>query len=91
MGQFQQQSITLSSASGATYVKRSGDTMSGTLNMNGNRITNLSWPATATDPARVDWVRAQAYMPAGLGATYQVHISGAGPSGGNNGDIWFQL
>lgn len=34
-------------------VAKSGDTMTGTLNMNGNRITGLPEPTADTDPARL--------------------------------------
>lgn len=80
----------LSGSVNTTYVKKSGDTMSGQLNMGGNRVTNIGYPAVATDAARVDWVRAQAYMPTGLGGAHQIWISGAGPSGGASGDIWIR-
>ena len=38
------------------YVRKSGDTMSGTLNMNNNRITNLPSPHLSTEPATKDYV-----------------------------------
>ena len=40
----------------SNYVKKSGDTMSGTLNMNNNRITNLPSPHLSTEPATKDYV-----------------------------------
>ncbi|PPD55717.1 MAG: hypothetical protein CTY12_00225 [Methylotenera sp.] len=80
----------LTTQSNNLYVKKAGDTMTGSLNMNGNRITNLAYPAAATDPARVDWVQALAYMPAGSGAANEITTSTVGPSGGTDGDIWLQ-
>lgn len=80
----------LTTSSNNLYVKKAGDTMTGILNMNGNRITNVAYPVAATDPARVDWVRAGAYMPAGYGASNEITSSTAGPYGGSDGDIWLQ-
>ena len=40
----------------SNYVKKNGDTMSGTLNMNNNRITNLPSPHLSTEPATKDYV-----------------------------------
>ncbi len=82
-------SITGSSLS--LYVKKAGDTMTGQLNMGGNKITNVGTPTTGTDAARMDWVQANAYMPSGVGATHSITISASAPSGGVNGDIWFQI
>lgn len=81
----------LNGSIGSLYVKRAGDTMTGQLNMTGNRIVNIAYPVSTTEPARVDWVSNTFYAPAGLGAARSIYISGAGPSGGVDGDIWFQL
>ena len=81
----------LSSTTSGSYVKKVGDTMTGQLNMSNQRILNVGAPSTGTDATNADWVKSQAYMPAGSGVAHQVFVSVSGPSGGNSGDIWFQL
>ena len=44
------------STADARYVQQSGDTMSGTLSMGGNKITNLGTPSNTTDAATKQYV-----------------------------------
>lgn len=74
------------------YVKKAGDTMTGSLNMNNNTITNLPSPTAGSHPTTKTYVDSNFYAPASVpGVTYGITISAAAPSGGNIGDIWFQL
>jgi len=43
----------------ATKVKINGDTMSGSLNMSNNKITNVSDPTSAQDEATKNYVQIQ--------------------------------
>lgn len=82
----------LTASADGLYVKKAGDTMTGTLNMNNKNITNLPLPTATAHPATKGYVDANCYAPAGTpGFTYGVTISASAPSGGNVGDIWFQL
>lgn len=72
------------------YVHKAGDTMSGVLNMGGNKISNVAQPAVSTDVATAGWTQSFAYGPSGTGFTHQIWYSTLSPSGGNDGDIWFQ-
>lgn len=71
---------------------------------NPSHLVNKSWVDNAisysitilannvsTYYATYAWVNARAYMPAGWGGSHQVWVSWYGPSGGADGDIWFQL
>lgn len=83
---------TLTSQSNGLYVKKAGDTMTGSLNMSSHTITNLPTPTASSHPATKNYVDTNCYAPAGTpGFTYNITISAAAPSGGNIGDIWFQL
>jgi hypothetical protein len=53
-------------------------------------ITNLN-SGIGAYYATYDFVNSHAYMPAGWGGQHQVWVSWDGPSGGADGDIWFQL
>jgi len=50
------------------FVAKSGDAMTGILNMNGNRITNIASPAATTDAANKAYVDAQFAAMAGSSA-----------------------
>ena len=81
--------ITTTLASG--YLALSGGTMSGSINMNGQRIQNVA-VAAASDAASAAWVQSTGYGYQAAGGSYtrQIWISTGGPSGGNSGDIWIQ-
>ena len=79
-----------SASSNAAFVKKVGDIMTGILNMSGQRIANVGNPATGTDAANVNWTRSVFYGNSASGATNNIFISSAGPSGGNAGDVWLQ-
>jgi len=81
----------VTSSSSSLYVRKSGDTMSGQLNMAGSKIINVPEPTGVSDPATKNYVDTRAYAPAGLGASHQIIISYGGPGGYSDGDIWFQL
>jgi len=51
----------------ANYVNKTGDTMSGDLNMGVNRVTNMDAPVTGTDATNKDYVDGE--ITASLGAT----------------------
>lgn len=75
--------------SSSLYLRKAGDAMAGQLNMNGNRIVNIPNPVNNQDPVPLKWLTDRTYAPKSVGGLYGITISGANPSGGNNGDIWF--
>jgi hypothetical protein len=78
------------------FVNKSGDTMSGQLNMNGNRIQNLPAPVGGAEPARLADVQAvygartQRVYNGAAEQGYNVTVSSGAPSGGNDGDVWYR-
>jgi hypothetical protein len=83
-------------ANDALVVHKSGDTMSGALNMNGSAITNLPNAINQQDPATLAQLQ---YVSAGrtqrvFGGTsetsYNVTVSQNAPSGGSDGDMWYR-
>jgi hypothetical protein len=83
-------------ANDATVLHLSGGTMSGQINMNGNRIINVGAPFAASDAVRltdlqgVQGTRTQRVFN-GTGETqYNVTVSSNPPSGGNDGDVWYR-
>jgi hypothetical protein len=71
-------------ANDAAVVHKAGDTMSGTLNMNGNRITGLQSPISGGDPVNLS------YLQGVLPASRNVTVSSFAPSGGQDGDVWYR-
>lgn len=81
---------TFSTTANGAYVKKIGDTMTGILNMNNHRVTNVGTPVSGTDAANATWTRSVFYGNSSSGAVNNIFISTANPSGGNAGDIWLQ-
>ncbi len=86
-------------ANDTLVVHKAGDTMSGTLNMNGNRITGLPAPSDGAEPARLTDLNAvsaavgnktlQVFQSVNL-TQYSVTVSPNAPSGGSDGDVWYR-
>jgi hypothetical protein len=80
----------------SAYLQKSGGTMSGALNMNNQRITNLPSPGAPTDPARLSELSTLAANKTlrtfnGTAQTgYSVTVSPNAPSGGSEGDVWYR-
>jgi hypothetical protein len=78
------------------YVPKSGATMTGPFNMNGQRVNSLPAPISDAEPARrIDMNTAVATKTArvfngALMQSYNVTVSPNPPSGGAEGDEWYQ-
>jgi hypothetical protein len=87
--------VNSTSTAASLYVKKAGDTMTGPLNMNAQRVTGLPLTSTPSDAISLSQVINNFYTPSAFaGSTTTAHtitISAAPPSGGVDGDIWFQL
>jgi hypothetical protein len=86
-------------ANDSLVVHKAGDTMSGTLNMNGNRITGLPEANGGDQPVRkneYDYLSSVVNQKTirsfngGASTSYAVTVSPNAPSGGNEGDVWFR-
>lgn len=81
-----------SAIGGLAFVRTSGDTMSGALNMGANKVTNVGTPTIASDVTTKGYADGAYYAPWGTaGVTNTVRVSTAAPSGGVNGDIWIRI
>lgn len=82
-------------ANDALVLHLAGGTMTGQINMNGNRIINVGAPVSASDAARLTDVQSVSSSKTqrvynGTGETsYNVTVSSSPPSGGSDGDVWY--
>ncbi|MFA5187649.1 MAG: hypothetical protein WC551_14305, partial [Patescibacteria group bacterium] len=76
--------ITMVSSGGANFVNKSGDTMSGTLNMGSNTVTGLVSPTAATDAATKNYVD---NIASGLGDITTVNAGSGLTGGGTSGAV----
>ncbi len=83
-------------ANNSLVLLKTGGTMSGTIDMNNNRIVNLPAPQGNNDPARkidLDSVsnnKTTRVINGAVDVTYNVTVSTSAPSGGNDGDVWYR-
>jgi hypothetical protein len=69
------------------FLPQAGGTMSGDINTDGNKVTNLPKPTGNSQPLTV--LYGYSIEAVGLGPT--IHIGTGAPSGGRDNDVWLQF